>query len=127
MSLAYIAQPPQKSYRNGLVRKLFEVLPDGMTLLQNILRKIKDVPKLLLRLQTMPGNFSGTDFQGLRESLANLLLLRDTLTALSQVHQTFPRKLSAITTKYAFPKPQSPETEMPTLRTQLRGEQRAKG
>ena len=47
--------------------------------LQGVLRKIKDVPRLLVRLSNMAGNFKADDFRGLQESMANLVLLRDTL------------------------------------------------
>ena len=49
------------------------------------MKRIKDVPKLLQRLATMPGNYSAADFQGLKESISHLVMLRDTLGAASQV------------------------------------------
>jgi len=52
---------------------------------QGVLRKIKDVPRLLLRLSNMAGNFKAQDFQSLKESMANLVVLRDTLVAAQQV------------------------------------------
>jgi hypothetical protein len=53
--------------------------------LQGILRKIKDVPRLLVRLSNMAGSFKAQDFQSLKESMANLVLLRDTLVTAHKV------------------------------------------
>ena len=47
--------------------------------MQGILRKVKDVPKLLARLSDMPGGFKAADFQVLKESMSNLVALRDAL------------------------------------------------
>lgn len=53
--------------------------------LQTTLRKIKDVPKLLVRLSDMPGGFKAPDFQTLKESMAYLVALRDSLHQFFQV------------------------------------------
>jgi len=58
--------------------------------LQGVLRKVKDVPRLLLRLSNMAGNFKAHDFQGLRESMANLVVLRDTLVNAHRVRRFRP-------------------------------------
>lgn len=58
-------------------------------LIQGTLRKIKDVPKLLERLTDTPGNFKAADFQVLKESISNLIVLRDTLLNSREVNFDF--------------------------------------
>ena len=53
--------------------------------MQSVLKKIKDVPKMLADLELQPGNFAAHQFQNLIDSLSNLLLLKQALTMVQQV------------------------------------------
>lgn len=52
--------------------------PDTCKVLRNLLRRIKDVPHQLQRLQAQSAH-AAKDFSALSDSLASLLLLRSTL------------------------------------------------
>ena len=51
--------------------------PDVIKLARNILRKTKNVPQLLRRLQSTQGLLDVKDFSSVQDSVANLLMLRD--------------------------------------------------
>lgn len=70
-------------YRMRPCRKLTQV--GFLAPLQSVLRKIKDVPKQLVRLSDMPGGFKACDFQVLKESMSYLVALRDVLLKSFQV------------------------------------------
>ena len=55
-------------------------VPDTCKVLRNILRRIKDVPQQLQRLQAQAAR-DAKDFAALTDSLANLLLLRSAVAS----------------------------------------------
>ena len=58
--------------------------------LQTILRKVKDIPRLLARLADTPGGFKAADFQVLKESMSSLVALRDVLLQTFKVGKAVP-------------------------------------
>ena len=47
-----------------------------------LLKKVKDVPRILARLVNLPGNFKAQGFRLILESLSSLIMLRDSMSDL---------------------------------------------
>ena len=47
-----------------------------------LLKKVKDVPRILARLANLPGNFKAQGFRLILESLSSLIMLRDSMSDL---------------------------------------------
>nr|AKI32383.1 DNA mismatch repair protein MSH5 [Watanabea reniformis] len=64
--------------------KLLMRAPDVIKSLQDVLRKIRDVPRVLLRLQVSQGLVNLADIKHLLEGMGNLVVLRDALLSAAE-------------------------------------------
>lgn len=64
--------------------------PDIIKSVKSVLRKTRDIPQLLRRLQSTQGSLDVKDFSLVQDSIANLLMLRDIFASLASPHAQPP-------------------------------------
>ena len=64
--------------------------PDVIKLVKAVLRKTRDIPQVLRRLQSTQGLLDVKDFSLVQDSIANLLMLRDIFASLASPHAQPP-------------------------------------